>query len=79
MVGIAPAFYYHNQVPALSVPNEAIETVLDAARRYDVAYLVLDENHPVPLRAIYTGERDHSQVQFIKAYDGVRLYRLLLN
>lgn len=80
MVGIAPAFYYHTQIPSVSVPNEPVETILEAAERYDVTYLILDQNHPAPLRDIYTGEEEHPQVQLVNRYsEDVKVYRLLVD
>ena len=69
MVGIAPAFYYHTGNSAVSVPNESIENVLIAAERYDVIYLILDQNHPTPLREIYTGEEEHHRVILVNTYN----------
>jgi hypothetical protein len=80
MVGIAPAFYYHTGIAALSVPNEPIEIVLEAAERYDVTYLILDQNHPAPLHDIYTGNEQHPHVLLIETYDkDVKLYQFLLD
>jgi hypothetical protein len=53
MVNNAPAFYYYTHLPAISIPNEDLETVLEVAQRYDVAYLVLEFDHPAPLRPLY--------------------------
>jgi hypothetical protein len=78
MVGIAPAFYYHTQIPAISVPNEPIEVVVETAERYGIDYLVLDQNHPAPLRDIYTGDVEDPRVRFVRIYgEDVRLYELL--
>jgi hypothetical protein len=80
MVGIAPAFYYHTGIAALSVPNEPIETVLEAAELYDVTYLILDQNHPAPLRDIYTGDEQNSRLEIVETFgNGVRLYRILVD
>jgi hypothetical protein len=78
MVGVSPAFYYHTGLPAVSVPNEPIEVVLEAAERYRVTYLILDGDHPAPLRDIYTGTRQHPQVELVGRYgEDTQLYRLL--
>lgn len=80
MVGIAPAFYYHTNIAAVSVPNEPIEIVLEAAERYDVTYLILDQNHPAPLHDIYTGDEQHPRVSLIATYEeDVRLYQFLVD
>jgi hypothetical protein len=80
MVGIAPAFYYHTGIPALSVPNEPIEIILEAAERYDVTYLILDQNHPTPLRDIYTGDEQNTHIRLVATFDeDVRLYEILVD
>jgi hypothetical protein len=62
------------------VPNEPIETVLEAAELYDVTYLILDQNHPAPLRDIYTGDEQNSRLEIVETFgNGVRLYRILVD
>jgi hypothetical protein len=53
MVGNAPGFYYHTGLSAVSIPNESIPILLEAASAYHVTYLVLDENRPRPLISLY--------------------------
>jgi hypothetical protein len=53
MVGDAPGFYYHTGITAVSIPNESLDVLLQAAARYRVTYLVLDVNHPAPLTYLY--------------------------
>jgi 4-amino-4-deoxy-L-arabinose transferase-like glycosyltransferase len=59
MVGNPPAFNYHTGLQAIVVPNEGVERTLQAARRYGAAYLVLDQNRPTPLTALYEGKQTH--------------------
>lgn len=59
MVGNPPAFWYHTRRPAVVVPNEDVNALLEVCRRYSVGYLVLDPNRPDPLSALYEG-RVHS-------------------
>jgi hypothetical protein len=54
MIGNPPAYRYHGGGLSVIVPNENIETTLQAARRYQADYLILDHNHPAPLAGIYT-------------------------
>jgi hypothetical protein len=58
MVGNPPGFWYHTHRPAVVVPNEDLNTLLEVCRRYGVDYLALDPNAPVPLRALYEGRTD---------------------
>ena len=55
MVANPPAFWYHTGHPAIVVPNEGVETLLNVCERYGVSYLVLDSNRPSPLGALYEG------------------------
>ncbi len=60
MVGNPPAFYYHTGLPSVAVPNEGVEQVVAAARRYGVSYLILDHNHPRPLANLF-GKKETSE------------------
>ena len=81
MVNNAPGFYYHAHRPAISIPNEGVDAVLDVARRYGVGYLVLEYDHPRPLDALYAGEETYGAVELVEELDDpsgvpVRIYRL---
>jgi hypothetical protein len=56
MAADAPSFHYQTGRPALSIPNEPVEIVLEAAEYYGATYLILDENHPARLHDLYTGD-----------------------
>ena len=56
LVNNAPAFYYFVHRPALSIPNEAPDTVVEAGRRYGAGFLILEADHPRPLRGLYRGQ-----------------------
>lgn len=77
MVGDAPGFYYHTKLAAVSVPNEPVEVLLQAAERYHVTYLILDRDRPSPLNALYSGELESSRIRLIEDFAGLKLYRLL--
>jgi hypothetical protein len=51
MVGNPPSFWYHTGRYAVVVPNEDPETLLKAADKYNVRYVLLDQNRPKPLAA----------------------------
>ena len=50
MVNNPPAFWYYTRKPAVVVPAPIgdVETLLAAADRYDVTYVLLDRNWPLP-------------------------------
>jgi hypothetical protein len=78
MVANPPAFWYHTGHPAVVVPNGDVETLLAAATRYNVRYVLLDDNTPEPLRGLYTGVAAHPRLRRLAAGadmgDGVVLY-----
>jgi hypothetical protein len=38
------------------VPNEDVETLLQVCDRYDIGYVILDQNRPAPLVGLYDGD-----------------------
>lgn len=78
LVGDAPGFYYHTGRPSLSIPNESVNTLLQVAVRYHANYLVLDENRPNPIAALYDGTFTSPQIHPLADFDGIKLYQLYL-
>ena len=77
MTSNPPGFHYHTGLRAVVAPNERPATMLEAARRYGVTYLLLDKEHPPPLADLYAGEMELPAVRFVEEFgDGYRLYRL---
>lgn len=77
MVGNAPAFHYYTGLPSVSVPNEPVDIVLQAADQYGVDYLILNENRPEPLAELYSGQADHQRLRPLETDAGVTLYRIV--
>jgi hypothetical protein len=76
MIGDAPAFYYHTGLSAITVPNEPPEVLPGVAVRYGATYLVLDQNRPRPLTALYEGRESLPQIQLIQRFENdVVLYQ----
>jgi len=79
MVNDSPTFYYHSRLPALSIPNASVDTVLTVMERFDVDYVLLDGNY-VPLRALYEAPQADKRLALLATFaDGqgpVYLYRL---
>ena len=69
MVGDAPGFYYHTGVTAVSIPNEPIPVLLEAADQFSVGYLLLDAGHPQPLDALYLGEGESERIVLVEQYE----------
>jgi hypothetical protein len=73
--GNAPAFYYYTGLPALSVPNEPVDIMLELAARYGAQYLVLDDFYPRPLEALYK-EETAPGVELIARFGAYKLFAL---
>jgi hypothetical protein len=76
MAGNAPAFFYHTGHPAISIPNESIEIVLEAADRYQVNYIILNQNRPEPLSALYSGEEQSDRLRLLESVADIKLFEL---
>jgi hypothetical protein len=72
----APMFFYHTGRPAINVPNEPPDVVLDAARQFGAGFLILDRGHPLPLAELYAGAAPESRIRLVDDVDGIRLYAL---
>jgi len=73
MVGNPPAFWYHNHRPAVVVPNDDVETLLEVVDRYGVSYVLLDRNRPAALKGA-----SHPRLYLVEEWGGgkVVLYRV---
>jgi hypothetical protein len=77
MIGNPPAYRYHGGGLSVVIPNEDIETTLQVANIYQVDYLILDHNHPLPLAGLYqnpTGQPALSLVQTFGRGSGREIY-----
>jgi 4-amino-4-deoxy-L-arabinose transferase-like glycosyltransferase len=46
MINDPAMFYYYGRRSCVVIPNSGLDTVIEVMRRYDVQFLVLDENNP---------------------------------
>lgn len=65
MVGNPPAFTYHTGLLSIVIPNEGTDSLVKAARRYHATYLILDQNHPKPLREYFQEPRDDTVLRLV--------------
>jgi hypothetical protein len=56
MVVDPPTFYNLSHRRAIIIPTDSVDAVFDAAQRYGARYLILEFDHPKPLRALYRRE-----------------------
>ncbi len=68
MIGNPPAYRYHGGGLSVVVPNEKIETTLQAARHYQVDYLILDHNRPEPLAEVYSQIPKHPALSLVQTF-----------
>jgi hypothetical protein len=77
MVGNPPGFYYFSHRPNVVVPNEDIDTVLQACDRYGVEFVILDQNRPYPLREVYSGEASHPRLLLRRTFGLAKLFEVV--
>jgi hypothetical protein len=68
MIGNPPAYRYYGGGLSVVVPNEDLETLLQAAARYQVDYLVLDRNHPAPLAGLYQQPTSQPGLELVQTF-----------
>jgi hypothetical protein len=77
MTGDPAGFHYHSGLPAIMVPYESPDLVLQAARRYGATYLLLDDQYPPTLAELYQGTPQFPGYHHIQNFEaGFRLYHL---
>jgi len=76
MINNPPAYRYHGGGLSVVVPNEGVDTTLQAARRYQVDYLILGSNDPA-LADIYRQAIDHPQLLFVKAVGDIKIFEIV--
>jgi len=81
MVVDPPAYYYFTHRPAIVIPHEEIEGILEVADRYGADYLILEYDHVLSLDQLYRGEARHPSLQLRHSFrdsngDLVQIYRV---
>lgn len=77
MVNNPPGYYVAAGRPAIVIPNEDENTVLDVSRRYGASYLLLESNHPYSLDGLFRVPQIRSGMQFVAEIQGVMIYKFL--
>jgi hypothetical protein len=68
MVGDPPAFWYETRRQAIVVPSSDVETLLEAADRYEIRYVLLEEDHPAQLAELHAGAVRHPRLWIVKTW-----------
>jgi hypothetical protein len=81
MVVDPPAYYYFTHQPAIVIPNEEIEGILEVAHRYNADYLILEYDHVPSLNPLYLGQDTHPSLELRHSFrdsnsDLVQIYQI---
>jgi hypothetical protein len=76
MINNPPAYRYHRGGLSVVVPNEDIDTTLQAARRYQVDYLILGPNDPA-LADIYHQTANHPQLMLVENIGDIKIFEIV--
>lgn len=77
LVGNPPGYFNISERGAIAIPNEELETVIKAAKRYDAKYLILEDNGtPAPLRPVYENPETYPLIHYLGEVDGARIYAI---
>ena len=81
MVVDPPAYYYFTHRPAIVIPNEEIEGILEVAHRYSADHLILEYDHVPSLDPLYRGQATHPLLELRHSFkdsngDLVQIYRV---
>lgn len=68
MVLDPPAYQYLVGRPAIVIPNDAPDVVVQVCHRYSADYLILGPQHPQRLTSFYLGEDAHPDLVLLKAF-----------
>jgi len=68
MVRDPPAFWHYTNRPAIVIPNGGVETLLEVADRYEMGYVLLEDDHPAQLRNLHAGTVRHPRLRVVKTW-----------
>jgi len=68
MVLDPPAYQYLVGHPAIVIPNEVPDVVVQVCRRYGAGYLILGPEHPQRLTPFYLGQDPHPDLVLLKTF-----------
>ncbi|KPL91246.1 hypothetical protein [Levilinea saccharolytica] len=77
MVNNPPGYAAANRQAAISVPNEPAAAMLEAARRYQARWLVLDKNVPEPLDELFRQPENRDGLRLGYDSEEVVIYEIL--
>ncbi len=72
-----PGFYLATGRSSIVIPDGNNEELMEAARKYNAKYLVLDQNN-LKLKNLYQSENDSPGFIFLKAVGPMKIYQIIL-
>lgn len=74
MVNNPPGYYLVSNHPCIVIPDGSVETVLQAAYRYNARYLVLEANHPEGLDNLYKMPENQPGLEYLYSYNNAHIF-----
>jgi hypothetical protein len=77
MVKNAPGYYLVSNRPGVAIPYGDEKTLVEAATRYGVSYILLEADHPEGLQSLYENPEKHPfELDYLLSIDGTLIFEL---
>ena len=77
VVNNAPGFYAANGRSAISIPDGSPETLILVAQRYGADYVLLEQNHPRGLEALYRSPADLTGLDYLFTFERTHVFEIV--
>lgn len=74
MVGNPPGYYATTQRSAIAVPEGNLDTLLTAAKKFHVRFVLLEYDHPRGLNQLYEQPKDFPGLTYVTTEEDTRIY-----
>jgi hypothetical protein len=75
MVNNPPGYFAMTGRPAIVIPHGDLNTTIEASKKYNASYLILDENHPQGLKGIYENPGHTLGLTYLESLGRIRLFK----
>jgi hypothetical protein len=69
-----PAYYVINGRSAIAMPDGGLEPLVEVIERYQVGYVLVEENHPDELEVLYYHPEDIDGLKYLTTVEGVHIF-----
>ena len=77
MVKNPPGYYLVSDRSGVAVPFGDEKTLLEAATRYGVEYIIIEVDHPNGLANLYKNPESHpSELDYLSSIEGTHIFRV---